>query len=457
MDFLACKDDVSGSSLESNRRLATRVCCVAKQNCKACATRMTHTFPLFFFSSLVFPLLATMPELPEVESFRRLLLPLVSTSTALTIELIPLDATNTDGAKKPHRYFVRQEEVLHLSNHVYLVDVQRKGKLMCMILQGIGGGGKDKSTKSNTKLEYFYLFLHMGMTGRISTPNRVITLKSMERSRDNNNDDDEVEEYPPKHTFIRFQCGSHEACFSDPRRFGWVAFKASLESGFDELAPDSLWVLTGSSSTADTDTATTTVDTEDARQKLLRQLTNQRVAIKQILLDQKRVISGIGNWIADEVLYQSRVHPEQTHLSESQVRTLLDNLKTILVTAIDCLVRGDDFPSDWIFHVRWRTSNSPSTVVKDSQGRVVEFLITRARTAAIVPSIQKLKKVKATIKDNDDDDEGERGKKGKKRASVGDKKKGKASIKEENISVATEGKKRKILAHPVRRSKRANP
>ncbi|KAI2493688.1 formamidopyrimidine-DNA glycosylase [Fragilaria crotonensis] len=232
-----------------------------------------------------------MPELPEVESFRRLLLPLVSTSTALTIELIPLDATNADGAKKPHRYFVRKEEVLHLSNHVYLVDVQRKGKLMCMILQGVGG--KDKST--NTKLECFYLFLHMGMTGRISTPNRVLTLKSMERSRDDNDndDDDEVEEYPPKHTFIKFQCGSHEACFSDPRRFGWVAFKASLESGFGELAPDALSVLTGSSSTAtaDTDTATTTVDTEDARQKFLRQLTNQRVAIKTILLDQKRVIS----------------------------------------------------------------------------------------------------------------------------------------------------------------------
>jgi formamidopyrimidine-DNA glycosylase len=403
-----------------------------------------------------------MPELPEVESFRRLLLPLVSTSTALGIELTAVDA-NADGSRKPLRNVVRQEEVQHLSHHVYLVDVQRKGKLMCMILQGMGAKDNLPNLDPNPKLEYFYLFLHMGMTGRISTPDRVLSLKSLERSADGGGQ--VSEEYPPKHTFIKFQSGCYEACFSDPRRFGWVAFKSSLERGFDELAPDALSLLTGTSSSF----STTANNTEDALQTIIPQLEDQRLAIKTLLMDQKRVMSGIGNWIADEVLYQAMVHPEQTHLSETQVTEVLDKLKNILVTAIDCLVRGDDFPSDWIFHVRWRKSKSPITV-KDSRGRVVEFLVSRARTAAIVPSIQKLKKGSSkTIKTDDAPD-----RKASKSVGVGDKGKGKASVKGENIPVQTAdqedtfkkvssirnsatSRKRKTLAHPIRSSKRGIP
>ena len=31
--------------------------------------------------------------------------------------------------------------------------------------------------------------------------------------------------------------------------------------------------------------------------------------IKAVLLDQERVVCGVGNWVADEVLFQSGIHP----------------------------------------------------------------------------------------------------------------------------------------------------
>lgn len=66
-----------------------------------------------------------MPELPEVENFRRLLLPLVSTSEKLAIEC-PLS--------NPPRSFLTPEQIESLNGNCHVKDVLRKGKLICMVL-----------------------------------------------------------------------------------------------------------------------------------------------------------------------------------------------------------------------------------------------------------------------------------------------------------------------------------
>ena len=38
-------------------------------------------------------------------------------------------------------------------------------------------------------------------------------------------------------------------------------------------------------------------------------LSSKSAPIKAVLLDQSAVVCGIGNWVADEVLYMSRIHP----------------------------------------------------------------------------------------------------------------------------------------------------
>lgn len=99
--------------------------------------------------------------------------------------------------------------------------------------------------------------------------------------------------------------------------------------------------------------------------------------------------SGVGNWVADEVLYQSKIHPHQNFLTLPQATLLKEKLHLILKTAISCLDSRKDFPDGWLFHTRWdkRSANSGKKV-KDSQGRDVVFLKAAGRTSAIVPSIQ---------------------------------------------------------------------
>jgi formamidopyrimidine-DNA glycosylase len=178
-----------------------------------------------------------------------------------------------------------------------------------------------------------------------------------------------------------------EASFSDPRKFGSVILSTTTAQSdfFDNLAPDAL----------------TSFHVVDG-------LVGQAVGIKALLLDQKRVVSGVGNWVADEVLYQSELHPEQTFLSRDQAVTLQTRLHCILNTAIACLDDRREFPESWLFHCRWekRASNS-GTKIKDPMGRTVVFLKAAGRTCAIVPSIQikrsQNQKVKSNLKKRESD------------------------------------------------------
>ena len=81
---------------------------------------------------------------------------------------------------------------------------------------------------------------------------------------------------------------------------------------------------------------------------------SRSAVIKALLLDQT-FAAGVGNWIADEVLYQARIDPRRraNALSAAEARRLRVKLKRIIETAV--LVDADKsrFPRDWLFHQRW--------------------------------------------------------------------------------------------------------
>ena len=66
-------------------------------------------------------------------------------------------------------------------------------------------------------------------------------------------------------------------------------------------------------------------------------------------------VSGIGNWVADEVLYQARIHPSTpaNKLSPEQVSKLVEVIAYVLGTAVALDARNEDFPKDWLFHYRY--------------------------------------------------------------------------------------------------------
>jgi len=116
----------------------------------------------------------------------------------------------------------------------------------------------------------------------------------------------------------------------------------------------------------------------------LRMLEARRGPIKAVLLDQK-FLAGIGNWIADEVLYQARISPFRVvpSLSDAEIRRLRLKIRSVIEHAVRVDARSDLFPRSWLFHVRWG---------KDPEARVraggLAFGVVGGRTTAWVPAVQ---------------------------------------------------------------------
>ena len=248
-----------------------------------------------------------MPELVEVEHFARQLAPLVSGESRITVEC---------PSKSPPKNFLSKQDIQYIQK-CSVTKVERKGKLIRMKMKVMDKNDIDKSTDNGQGL----LYLHMGMTGRISTPDNVAKLESL------SGDD----EYPPPHTHLILKSNGHEIAFSDPRKFGAVCLNDNgpLHNQWGEFAPDAL----------------------DANVSLIS-LAGQKKGIKALLLDQRAVLSGVGNWIADEVLYHAKIHPDQNYLTEEEV----GELKTKLEVSSERICHTIFYRLDASFHFSLRSS-----------------------------------------------------------------------------------------------------
>ena len=341
-----------------------------------------------------------MPELPEVEHYRQILL----------TSLVSGSSSSNKGRRKNNKQqqFCRlefgpppqptkrfpSEQTIHLINNgnYVITNVLRKGKVLCVVLEK-RSTSNNKATAAVAKTTRhdnnattdqtndnnedsiitgneatILLSLHMGMTGRISSPKHIPKLESLT---------DECS-YPPPHTHLIIKSGKEEeeeACFSDPRRFGSVfvhgyddnSINEACIPAFQELAPDALHA---------------TMHTDSNHNDIVTKLTNQRKGIKATLLDQREVMSGIGNWIADEVLYRKSLHPDQSFLTVSEATKLVSEIQFVLSTAVQCLKDGQEFPDSWLFHRRWRGGGgSSSTTSKDFNCKTISFVKSGGRSS----------------------------------------------------------------------------
>ena len=112
--------------------------------------------------------------------------------------------------------------------------------------------------------------------------------------------------------------------------------------------------------------------------------------IKAVLLNQS-VAAGVGNWVADEVLYHAKIHPEQpaSSLAPPQMIALQKALGDVIKTACDAGADADLFPDDWIFHHRWGKVEGNKV-----GGKAISFITVGGRTTAFVSSVQKKTSVK---------------------------------------------------------------
>ncbi len=116
-----------------------------------------------------------------------------------------------------------------------------------------------------------------------------------------------------------------------------------------------------------------------------REVLRRKVTIKGLLLNQS-FAAGVGNWIADEVLYQAGIDPRRRgcDLSTAEVLDLQTSLQNIVNTAVQVDADKARFPISWLFHERWGKKADAKI-----DGEVIEHMTVAGRTTAWVPTRQK--------------------------------------------------------------------
>lgn len=226
-----------------------------------------------------------MPELPEVETTRRGLLPLVgNTVKSVTIRHRTL------------RWPIPQQLIDLLPNQKLLTLTRRAKYILCEF------GTETPSDKiiSNQNAGGV-LLLHLGMSGRICLLDA---------------------NYPPEkhdHFDIEFHDGQ-VLRLRDPRRFGavlWIDNKNNDHVLLNSLGPEPL--------------------EDDFNAKYLHKtLATKSLAIKNAIMD-GHVVVGVGNIYASESLFRARIHPETPakKLSLAKCDMLVKEIKSTLNDALE--------------------------------------------------------------------------------------------------------------------------
>ena len=163
--------------------------------------------------------------------------------------------------------------------------------------------------------------------------------------------------------------GGVRVAFRDPRRFGRIRL-------LQDPAREPPIALLGADPLLEPPTT----------RGLLALLTRRRAPLKAVLLDQS-VFAGVGNWVADEILYQARLSPvrKASSLTPPEVARLRTALLAVVRRAVAVRADSDRFPRTWLFHARWGRTAGATT----ARGEAIVHATVGGRTTAWVPTRQK--------------------------------------------------------------------
>lgn len=295
----------------------------------------------------------SMPELPEVEASRR---QIEAQCAGLTITAVHANEAGGHARSGEFDAIVFDDPDASASMVAAalmgktLVGVRRRGKQLWLELSSPP-----------------HLLGHFGMTGAFAIKGvEPLSYKQFKVH---------TEEWPPRFTKLELSFGDGTAAlaFCDPRRLGRLRLRhdPEAEAPWKSLAPDGLLELPPVTA-------------------MCARLSSTTAVIKALLLDQNKLLSGVGNWVADEVLFHSGIHPESAcdTLSDAQVNRLHAALRDVLSTAVGCNAESQAFPSSWLFHYRWG-KGANGTTVPGVHGGAISFSTVGGRTSAVVLSRQK--------------------------------------------------------------------
>jgi formamidopyrimidine-DNA glycosylase len=243
-----------------------------------------------------------MPELPEVETTRRRIAPLLVGKRVECVRTTP-----------PSYFFLTPPDELRKRLEGRRIEsLDRAGKYL---VAGLGSGDR--------------LLLHLGMTGQLFSSEATSVRLLSATARASLPPDAQQKFEPDEHTHLQLtmEGPGPRVFFRDVRKFGkveWLA--AGVENArLDRLGTDAL-VLEGG--------------------ELFRANRRRRVAIKSMLLDQS-VAAGVGNIYADEALFIAGVRPGRAarRVTRRECDAITEALHRVLKRSIET---GGSSISDYV-------------------------------------------------------------------------------------------------------------
>ena len=236
-----------------------------------------------------------MPELPDVETFKRYL-----DATSLRQCITAVDVRNA--------YVLKDVSARELARELK----GRRFKSSCR-------HGKHLFVRADHAI---WLRLHFGMTGFLRY------FKGEEKAR--------------RHARVVFVFEKdHRLAFDDQRMFGEIGLVKDVDEFLKKRG-----------------IGTVALDIDLAQFENI--LAKHRGALKTILLNQK-LIAGIGNIYADEILFRAHVHPstETSALKKKAVAKLFRATRYILEKAIEAKADADIMPKSWLLPHRGKRGKCP--------------------------------------------------------------------------------------------------
>lgn len=236
-----------------------------------------------------------MPELPEVETFKRYL-----DSTSLHQRITSVEVRDA--------YVLKRISARQLTRRL-------KGRRF----ENSCRHGKHLFVRAGDEL---WLRLHFGMTGWLQY------LKADEET--------------PKTARVLFGfANNHRLAFDDQRKFGEIELIKNVNDFLQrrDIGPDGLDIGLWEFKTI---------------------FQKHRGAVKAILLNQK-LIAGVGNLYADEILFRARTHPitDAARLSDNDLRRLFRATRYVLEKAIALKTDFNRLPKSWLLTDRGKRGRCP--------------------------------------------------------------------------------------------------
>ncbi|MEI7863957.1 MAG: DNA-formamidopyrimidine glycosylase family protein [Chthoniobacterales bacterium] len=210
-------------------------------------------------------------------------------------------------------------------------------------------GIETKGKQMRFVFEASSLGLHLGMTGELLVKGR--------------------EDKPGKHDHLVIRQAKHSLVFRDSRMFGALKFAMGREPDWwTKLPPE----------------VVSRAFTLQAVSEYLRR--RKGSPIKAVLLQQER-FPGVGNWMADEILWRCRFYPgrragilnkEETEMFWRETRHLCRDALRIIGT------NYGNPPTSWLFRHRWRPGGKCPR-----DGTTLERATIGGRTTAWCPNCQR--------------------------------------------------------------------